>query len=57
MTLRTDDAKAALTVNNFNSNISDAGLRREWLHLNSQGSGKLAINIEKKIKILNGFDR
>ena len=57
LTLRTDNAKAALTVNNLNenlstlqldiidnSNISNAGLCRVGLHLNSQGLGKLAIN-------------
>ena len=56
-TLRTDNAKASLTVNNVNqhlstlqldsidnSNISNAGLSRGGLHLNSQGLGKLAIN-------------
>ena len=60
LTLRTDNAKASLTVNNVNqhlstlqpdiidnSNISNAGLSRGGLHLNSQGLGKLAI---KKIK-------
>ena len=57
LTLRTDNAKASLTVNNINqhlsklqleiidnSNISNAGLSRGGLHLNSQGVGKLAIN-------------
>ena len=63
LTLRTDNAKASLTVNNVNqhlstlqleiidnSNISNAGLSRGGLHLNSQGLGKLAINFIKKIK-------
>ena len=63
LTLRKDNAKASLTVNNFNqylsrpqleitdnSNISNAGLSRGGLHLNSQGLGKLAINFIKKIK-------
>ena len=63
LTLRTDNAKASLTVNNVNqhlstlqleiidnSNISNAGLSRGGLHLNSQGLGKLAINFTKKIK-------
>ena len=57
LTLRTDNAKSSLTVNNVNqrlsalqlditdnSNISNAGLSRGGLHLNSQGLGKLAIN-------------
>ena len=55
LTLRQDNA--SLTVNNVNqhlstlqldtinnSNISNAGLGRGGLHLNSQGLGKLAIN-------------
>ena len=63
LTLRTDNAKASLTVNNVNqhlstlqleiidnSNISNAGLTRGGLHLNSQGLGKLPINFIKKIK-------
>ena len=33
-----------------NSNISNAGLSRRGLHLNSQGLDKLAINFIKKIK-------
>ena len=62
LTLRTDNAKASLTVNNVNqhlstlqldiinnSNISNAGLSRGVLHLNNQGLGKLAINFIKKI--------
>ena len=57
LTLRTDNAKSSLTVNNVNqrlsalqldiidnSNISNAGLSRGGLHLNSQDLGKLAIN-------------
>ena len=57
LTLRTDNAKSSLTVNNVNqrlstlqldiidnSNISNGGLSRGGLHLNSQGLGKLAIN-------------
>ena len=61
LTLRQDNA--SLTVNNVNqhlstlqldiinnSNISNAGLGRGGLHLNSQGLGKLAINFIKKIK-------
>ena len=61
--LRADNAKASLTVNNANqhlltlqldiidnSNISNAGLSRGGLHLNSQSLGKLAINFIKKIK-------
>ena len=35
-----------------NSNISNAGLSRGGLHLNSQGLGKLAINFIKKINSL-----
>ena len=63
LTLRTDNAKASRTVNNVNqhlstlqlaiidkSNISNAGLSRAGLHLNSQGLGKLAIHFIKKIK-------
>ena len=57
LTLRTDNVKASLPVNNVNqldiidnSNISNAGLSRGGLHLNSQGLGKLAINFIKKIK-------
>ena len=63
LTLRTDTATASLAVNNVNqrlltlqldiidnSNISNAGLSRGGLHLNSQGLGKLAINFVKKIK-------
>ena len=63
LTLRTDNVKASLTVNNVNqylstlqldiidnSNISNAGLSYGGLHLNSQGLGKLAINFIKKIK-------
>ena len=63
LTLRIDNAKASLTVNNFNqhlstlqldtidnSNISNAGLSRGGLHLNDQGLAKLAINFIKKIK-------
>ena len=63
LTLRTDNAKASLTVNNFNqhlstlqvdiidsSNISNPGLSRGGLHLKSQGLGKLGINFIKKIK-------
>ena len=62
LTLRTDNAKASLTVNNVNqhlstlqldiidnSNISNTGLSRGGLHLNSQGLSKLAINFIKKI--------
>ena len=62
LTLRTDNAKASLTVNNVNqhlstlqldiidnSNISNARVRG-GLHLNSQGMGKLAINFINKIK-------
>ena len=53
LTLRTDNAKASLTVNNVNqhlsilqldiidnSKISNAELSRRGLHLNSQGLGK-----------------
>ena len=63
LTLRTVNVKASLTVTNVNqhlstlklgiidnSNISNAGLSRGGLHLNSQGLGKLAINFIKKIK-------
>ena len=57
LTLRTDNVKASLPVNNVNqldiidnSNISNAGLSRGGLHLNSQGLGKLAISFIKKIK-------
>ena len=63
LTLRTDNAKALLTVNNVNqhlstlqldiidnNNISNAGLSRGGLHLNSQGLGKLSISFIKKIK-------
>ena len=63
LTLRTDNAKASLTVNNVNqnlstlqldiidnSNISNAGLSRGGLHLNSQGLDKLPINFIKKFK-------
>ena len=62
-TLRTDNSKASLTVNNVNqhlstlqldvidnSNISNVRLSRRGLHLNIQGLGKLAINFIKKIK-------
>ena len=61
--LRTDNAKALLTVNNVNqhlstlqldiidnNNISNAGLSHGGLHLNSQGLGKLSISFIKKIK-------
>ena len=60
LTLRTDNVKASLTINNFNehlsilqlgiidnNNISNAGLSREGLHLNSQRLGKLAILLRK----------
>ena len=60
--LRVNNAKASLTVNNVNqhlsplqldiidnSNISNARVRG-GLHLNSQGMGKLAINLINKIK-------
>ena len=63
LTLRTDNAKASLIVNNVNqhlstlqldiidnNNISNAGLSRGGLHLNSQGLGKLSISFIKKIK-------
>ena len=63
LTLRTDNVKASLTVNNVNqylstlqldiidnSNISNAGLSRGELHLNSQGLVKLAIHFIKNIK-------
>ena len=63
LTLRTDNAKAPITVNSANqhlstlqldiidnSNISTAGLSRGGLHFNNQGFGKLAINVIKKIK-------
>ena len=65
LTLRTDNTKASLTVKNVNqhlstlplqldiidnSNISNAGLSRGGLHLNSKGLGKLPINFIKKIK-------
>ena len=63
LALRTDNAKASLTVNNLNehlstqqldiidnSNINNAGLSRGGLHVNSQGFGKLAINLIKKTK-------
>ena len=62
LTLRANNAKASLTVNNVNqhlstlqldiidnSNISNARVRG-GLHLNSQGMGKLAINFTNKIK-------
>ena len=61
--LRTDNAKASLTVNNVNqhlstvqldtidnSNIGNTGLSRGRLNLNSQGLGKLATNFIEKIK-------
>ena len=70
LTLRTDNGKASLTVNNLNehlstlqldiihnSNISNTGLSRRGLHLNSYGSGKLAINIIKKIKSFKRFSQ
>ena len=70
LTLRTDNAKASLTVNNVNkhlstmqldiidnSNISNAGLSRGGLHLNSQSLVKLAINLLRKSKVLRGHDR
>ena len=63
LNLRTDNAKASITVNNLNehlstlqldiignSNINNAGLSRGGLHLNSPGLGKLAINLIKKTK-------
>ena len=63
LTLRTDNAKASLTINNVsqhlstlqldiidNSNISNAGLSRGGLHLNSQGLDKLPINFIEKFK-------
>ena len=63
LTLRTDNAKASITVNNLNehlstlqldiignSNINNAGLSRGGLHLNRPGLGKLAINLIKKTK-------
>ena len=63
LTLRTDHAKASLTVKNvsqhlptlqldiiYNSNIINTGLNRGGLHLNSQGLAKFAINFIKKIK-------
>ena len=63
LTLGTDNAKASLTVNNVNqylltlqldiidnSNISNAGLSRGGLHLNTQGLAKLVINFIKKIE-------
>ena len=63
LTLRTDNAKASITVNNLNehlstlqldiignSNINNAGLSCGGLHLNSPGLGKLAINLIKKTK-------
>ena len=62
LTLRTDNAKASLGVNNLNEHLStlqldiidnsNTGLSRGGLHLNSQGLGKLAINFIKKIKSL-----
>ena len=68
-TLKTDNAKASLTVNNVNqdlatlkldiidnSNISNSEMRRGGLHLNRQILGKLDINFIKKI-ILSGHDR
>ena len=61
LTLRTDNAKALLTVNDVkqhlstlqldiihNSNISNDGLSRGGLHLYSKVLGKLAINFIKK---------
>ena len=63
LTLRIDNAKPSLTVNNVNqhlstlqldiidnSNISIAGLSRGGLHFKSQDLGTLAINFIKKIK-------
>ena len=63
LTLRTDNAKASLTVNNVsqhlsmlqlniidNSDISYVRLSRGGLHLSNQGSSKLVINFIKKIK-------
>ena len=63
LTLRTDNAKASLTVNNVNQhlstlqldsidniNISNTGLSRGELHLNNQGLSILAVNFIKKIK-------
>ena len=63
LTLRTDNAKVSLIVNNVNqhlstlqldiidnNNISNAGLSHGGLHLNSQGLGKLSISFIKKIK-------
>ena len=60
LTLRTDNAKASLAVNNVNqhlsilqldiidnSNISHAELGRGGSHLNIQGFRKLAINFIK----------
>ena len=60
LTLRTDNAKDSLTVNNVNqqfsklqlniignSNINNAGLSRRGLQLKSHGLDKLAINCIK----------
>ena len=68
-TLRTDNAKASLTVNNVNqdlatlqldiidnSNISNSELSRRGLHLKCQTLDTLDINFIKKI-ILRGHDR
>ena len=65
ITKRIDDGKASLTVMNTNEhlkpleielidngNIGDDCLLEGGLHLNSKGSGKLAMNFIKKIKKL-----
>lgn len=63
---RIDNAKARLTISNFNqhlsslemdvidnNNISPQYLNGSGLHLNSHGRGKFAMNLIKKIKLLN----